>query len=47
MARPRKGHLEWRKCAWCARNTVTVDGETTQQWHKLGSANVLDRRESH
>ncbi len=39
MARPRKGHLEWRKCGWCARLTVNVDGESIQQWHKLGTEN--------
>lgn len=39
MARQRKGTLVWRKQGWCARITVTVDGEPVKQWFPLGTDN--------
>lgn len=39
MARERKGTLVWRKKGWCARVTVTVDGEPDKKWYPLGTDN--------
>ena len=37
MARERTGTLVWRKKGWCARLTVTVDGEPVKRWFFLGT----------
>jgi integrase len=39
MARERKGTLVWRASGWCARVTVTIDGEPVKKWYPLGTDN--------
>jgi integrase len=39
QGRPNTGSLVWTKSGWCARVTMTLDGERVKQWFKLGTAN--------